>query len=132
LICEELTGIFMCAVKASVSEPDQQHWPKLTVQEYRVCFWVGPNPKDCLRKLSSPCRTEHQRGQTVKRLRRVPAAKPHRQISQASLKRRMSEIISLRERLAQAELEAGRVAIFLKEATLPELMFDEPQIGENA
>jgi hypothetical protein len=68
----------------------------------------------------------------VKRLRRVPEAKPHRQISQASLKRRMSEIISLRERLAQAELEAGRVAIFLKEATLPELMFDEPQIGENA
>jgi hypothetical protein len=59
--------------------------------------------------------------------RRVPKTRPQRNISQRSLKERMSEIISLRERLAQAELQAGRVP-----TRVPELVFDEPQTHENA
>jgi hypothetical protein len=42
----------------------------------------------------------------------------------------MSE--ALRERLAQAELQAGRVPAYLKESALPELAFDRPQTRENA
>jgi hypothetical protein len=44
----------------------------------------------------------------------------------------MSEVISLRERLAQAELKAGQVPTFLKEGALPDLMFDKPQGRDNA
>jgi hypothetical protein len=44
----------------------------------------------------------------------------------------MSEVISLRERLAQAELQAGRVPTFLKEESPPEPVFHKPQTRENA
>jgi hypothetical protein len=44
----------------------------------------------------------------------------------------MSEVISLRERLAQAELKAGQVPTFLKEGALPDLVFDKPQSRDNA
>ena len=64
--------------------------------------------------------------------RRVPKAKPYRQISPRSLKERMSEVISLRERLAQAELKAGQVPTFLKEGALPDLVFDKAQGRDNA
>jgi hypothetical protein len=67
------------------------------------------------------------RGETMRSSRRVPKTKPHSHISPRSLKDKMSEIISLRERLAQAELQAGRVP-----TRLPELVFDEPQTRENA
>jgi hypothetical protein len=64
--------------------------------------------------------------------RRALKTKPHPHISQRSLKERMSEVISLRERLAQAELQADRVPSFLTEPALPELVFDAPQSRENA
>jgi len=64
--------------------------------------------------------------------RRPPKTKPHRHISQRSLKQRMSEIISLRERLAQAELQANRIPTFLHEHALPESVFEKPQTHENA
>jgi len=44
----------------------------------------------------------------------------------------MSEIISLRERLAQAELQANRIPTFLHEHALPESVFEKPQTRENA
>jgi hypothetical protein len=63
--------------------------------------------------------------------RRTPKTRPHRHISQRSLKERMSEIISLRERLAQAELQANRIPTFLHEHALPESVFEKPQTPEN-
>jgi hypothetical protein len=63
----------------------------------------------------------------MRRSRRVSKARPHPHISQNSLKRRMSEVISLRERLAQAELQAGRVPAFLKERSPQELVYDKPE-----
>ena len=64
--------------------------------------------------------------------RRVPKAKPHPRISPRSLKERMSEVISLRERVTQAELQAGRAPTFLKERALAGLVFDKPKTHENA
>jgi hypothetical protein len=66
------------------------------------------------------------------RSRRVLKAKPHRDVSQRSLKQRMSELISLRERLAQAELKANRVPIFLQDHAIPELVFENPQTRKDA
>jgi hypothetical protein len=63
----------------------------------------------------------------MRRSTRVLKAKPHRRVSQRSLKQRMSELISLRERLAQAELEANRIPIFLQDHAIPELVFKNPQ-----
>jgi hypothetical protein len=65
----------------------------------------------------------------MRRSRRVPKTRPHPHIAQNSLKRRMSEVISLRERLAQAELQAGRVPAFLKERSPQELVYDKPENG---
>jgi hypothetical protein len=58
--------------------------------------------------------------------------KPHPHISTTLLKEKMSEVISLRERLAQAELEAGHVPPFLKDRALPELVFGNRQTREDA
>jgi len=65
----------------------------------------------------------------MKNSRRAPKAKPHAHISQRLLKQRMSEVISLRERLAQAELQAGRVPTFPKE---PVMELGKRQTRENA
>ena len=83
-------------------------------------------------RASLSLRSETPRGDTMGSSRRVPKTKAHRQISPKSLKERMSEVISLRERLAQAELKAGQVPTFLKEGALPDLVFDEPQTRDNA
>jgi hypothetical protein len=53
-------------------------------------------------------------------------------MSSRSLKEKMSEVISLRERVTQAELQAGRAPTFLKERALAELAFDTPKTRENA
>jgi hypothetical protein len=59
-------------------------------------------------------------------------AKPHRHVSQGSLKQRMSELISLRERLAQVELQANRVPTFRQDHAIPELVFENLQTRKDA
>jgi hypothetical protein len=68
----------------------------------------------------------------MRRSRRALKAKPHRDVSPRSLKQRMSELISLRERLAQAELEANGVPTFLQDHAVPELVFENPQTRKDA
>jgi hypothetical protein len=64
--------------------------------------------------------------------RQVRKIKPLPRISTTLLEEKMSEVISLRERVAQAELEAGHVPPFLKERALPELVFAKPRTREDA
>jgi hypothetical protein len=59
-------------------------------------------------------------------------AKPHRHVSQRSLKQRMSELISLRERLAQIELRANRVPTFRQDHAIPELVLENLQTRKDA
>ena len=63
--------------------------------------------------------------------RRVPKTRPHRHISPRSLQDKMSEIISLRERLAQAELQAGQVPTHLKEHAQPQSTFHKAERAKN-
>jgi hypothetical protein len=44
----------------------------------------------------------------------------------------MSELISLRERLAQVELQANRVPTFRQDHAIPELVFENLQTRKDA